>query len=458
MKSSSIVPAIIFFSLAAALPAPASAKAPFGNIADKGRVGGPGTTTPIFVENLENASASLKRLKQDSETLYSDQAALIVRVDNVRDFLNTSANRLGLISTLDADLKALEASLNTINTAATSAEAIPQAREKAKKIKDTLAPIKANVTAARQRVDAIKLKTEPIRLKLENAAGKADKVSKALWGINEGVINNMRFPISTAAGCLKKLPADKQACAGKNIDDTADAADAVAREYDRVVRALLTNPSPWLPSMNFFDPFNADLGEVDALRAEIERLSARLSELSRQLGKVNSVLGESFSFSFPYPNPSVTNPFRTSDYDVSISFKTILNGVDSIENAIEDKIGGFLWSVLNKLGVGKYVKELQDKANHAVMSALNALNVSVDLNLPNMDILAKLENAEIILSADLDALKFPEVDPGLPSFGLPDVPAGMDFGRIRTSISFFNPSGLNWKDPGVCNGAAYGCD
>ena len=422
-----------------------------------GHVGGPGTTTPQYIMDLEAASSALRTLDQDARTLYSDQAALIVRVDNIKDFLRTSANRLGLISTLDADLKALEASLVAINTAATSAEAIPQAKPKAQKIKETLAPLKANVTLARQRVDAIKAKTEPIRIKLDNAADKAEKVSKALWVVNQGAIANMRFPISIAAGCLKKLPADKQACAGKNIDNLANEVDGVVREYDRIVRMLLANPEPWLPSMHFFDPFSADLGELDSLRQEIQRIAASLKTLSAQLGKVNAVLGMEFGFSFPYPDPTLTNPFRTSDYHVSISFKTILDGVTAIENKIEDKIGGFLWGVLNELGVGKYVRQLQNEANNAVNAALSALNLDIDVNMPSLDILEKLEKAELILSADLDALHFPEIDTKLPAFGFPDVPAGINFGRIDASVNFLNPSGLEWRDVNVCDGATYGC-
>lgn len=422
-----------------------------------GHVGGPGTTTPKYIMDLDSASPALRTLDQDARTLYSDQAALIVRVDNIKDFLRTSANRLGLISTLDADLRALEAALNAIDTAATTAEAITQAKPKAQKIKETLAPLRANVTAARQRVDAIKAKTEPIRIKLDNAADKAEKVSKALWVINEGAISNMRFPISIAAGCLKKLPAEKQACAGKNIDNLANEVDEVVREYDRVVRLLLTNPEPWLPSMSFFDPFSADLNELDSLRLEIERIARSLKTLASQLGKVNAILGQEFGFTFPYPNPTLTNPFRTSNYDVSISFKTILDGATAIENKIEDKIGGFLWGVLNELGVGKYVKQLQNEANNAVNAALSALNLDIDVNMPSLDILEKLERAELILSADLDALKFPEIDTKLPAFGFPDVPAGMNFGRIDASVNFLNPSGLGWRDVNVCEGATYGC-
>lgn len=452
MKSISIAAALLAVLMLQAGDAAAKIKFP-----NTGRVGGPGTTTPQYIMDLETASSALRTLDQDARTLYSDQAALIVRVDKIKDFLHTAANRLGLISTLDADLRALEASLVTINTAATTAEAIPQAKPKAQKIKETLAPLKANVTAARQRVDAIKARTEPIRVKLDNAADKAEKVSKALWVVNEGAISNMRFPISIAAGCLKKLPADKQACAGKNIDNLANEVDGVVREYDRVVRLLLTNPEPWLPSMHFFDPFSADLAELDSLRLEIERIAKNLKGLAGQLGKVNAVLDQEFGFSFPYPNPTLTDPLRTSDYDVSISFKTILNGVTAIENKIEDKIGGFLWGVLNKLGVGKYVKQLQNEANNAVNSALSALNLDIDVNMPSLDILAKLEKAELILSADLDALHFPEIDTRLPAFGFPDVPAGINFGRIDASVNFLNPSGLEWRDANVCDGATYGC-
>lgn len=439
----------------AALWAPVSARP---HITLPGHVGGPGTTTPQYIMDLESASSALRKLDQDSRVLYDHQDKLIDRVYDLKTNLQTTADRLGMLTTLDEDLKKLEAAVNAVYTAAETAEAIPQAREKAKKIKASMATAKANVTAARKRMDAIVAKTEPIRKKLASAAEKAGKVETALTLVNDGPIVNMRFPIAIAAGCVKKIPAPKHDCAVKNTDDTALKVDAVVLEYDRVVQLLLTNPQPWLPSVSFLDPFNANLNVVDKLRADMEALLKRLNTLASQLGKLNDVLDRSFSFSFPYPDPTLENPVRISHYEVKIGFRTIINGANAIEDAIEKALSKTLWTVLKGLGVSKYVHELQDKANSAVDELLRAVNFNVDVNLPSLAALDKLEALLPSLDAQLDGLKFPEINLDTPAFGFPNVKPGVDFRDIKASASFFNPSGLMPGKGDLCKGVTFGCN
>jgi len=449
----------ISFLAALAFTAPASALPPFAK--RPWIIGGPGTTTPQYIMDLESASAALKKLDQDSRTLYTDQDALIERVYNIKTTLQTTADRLGILTTLDSDLKKLEASVNAAYTAAETAETIPQAREKAKKMKATLGTAKANVTAARTRMDAIVAKTEPLRQKMEKAAGIAGKVQTGLTVVNEGPIAKMRFPISVAAGCVNKIPAPRHDCAAKNIDDTAADVDAVVVEYDRVVKLLLTNPEPWLPSVSFLDPFKANLDAVDKLRADMEKLAKQLEGLTSNLKKLNAVLDQSFGFSFPYPDPTITNPIRTSTCHVDIGFKTIIQGVGKIEDEIEDKIGKTLYKVLETIGVRKFVDQLKDKADSAVNALMRAINFDITVNLPSLAPLDQLEKLLPGLDAKLDGLKFPEIDLDTPAFGFPEVKPGIDFRKIKISAGFFNPSGLmpdKANMPHICDGAAFGCN
>jgi len=426
-----------------------------------GHVGGPGTTTPKFVEDYNQEqklkSDALKRLDSDSTALYSDQLSLMSRVRNIQDFLDTTAARLGMLSTLDADLKKLEKAVNAVYAAAQSAEAIPQAREKAKKVKETLAPTKANVTAARERMDKIVARTEPLRRKLETAAEKAGQLNEGLWALNQGVVQQIPSVTGVANRCLLRADAAKKPCISNSLDTKANDIDKVVLEYDRVVRLLLTNPGPWLPSVDFFSPFGAELTAIDAMRDELERLTRRLEGLASQLEKLNAVLDRSFSFSFPYPNPTLTNPLRTSDYEVSVSFNTIIKGVDAIETEIEHILSSFLWSILKELGLKQYVDKLIHEANKAVNYAMDLVPFDTDINLPSLDALTPFENALAELEADVNAIKIPQVGEQLPGFGLPNVASGINFGSISGSFRFFNPSGLYWSEPDLCIGATYGC-
>lgn len=459
MKIKLLAAAAAFAALT--LCAPYGEAKPFKKPRMPGQTGGPGTTTPKFVEDYyqeqQKESDALKRLNADAKTLDGDQLALMGRVRNVQDFLDTTASRLGMLSTLDADLKKLETAINTVYTAAETAEAIPQAREKAKKVKETLAPAKANVTAARQRLDKIVAKTEPLRRKLETAAERAGQLNEGLWLLDQGVITQIPNATAIANRCLLRSPEAIQPCVSRTLDSKADEVDRIVREYDKAVLLLLSNPGDWLPSVEFFNPFGAELTAIDAMRADLERLVGRLEALTSQLGTLNAVLDRSFSFKFPYPDPAWDNPIRTSDYKVSVSFRTIIKGVDAIESEIESILSSFLWDVLKGLGVGKYVKMLQDAADDAVNYALNLVHFDVNLDLPSMASLDPFENALAELEADINGIKIPTVGENLPNFGMPSVPAGVNLGGINGSFRFFSPNGWEWNAPGICDGVTYGC-
>lgn len=452
MKNINVSVLILALALQAA---PCAAKSPISGLPP--RIGGPGTATPQYIMDLEDASAALRKLDKDSRELYAHQDDLIVRVHDIEEFLDTSASRLGLLSTIDADLKKLEASLRAADSAAAAAEAVPQAREKAKQLRAGISASLKNVTAARTRMDAIVARTEPIRIKLAAAADKAGKLRLALYAVNSGAIGNMRFPIAIASGCLKKMPADRRACAYPKVDDAAAKADAVVLEYDRVVRALLYKPEPWLPSMRFFDPFSAELGDLDALRLEIERIMRETAKLTDKLGALAKVMDASFSFSFPYPNPTLDNPLRTSDYEVSIGFKTIIDSANAIEHEIEKKISGFLWGVLKELGVAKYVRELEAKANSAANKLMEAVPFSLNVELPSLAPIDAFEASIADLLAKVDGLSLPELDTALPGYGLPGVSPGFAFADIDAAFKFISPNGFDVMNPKACDGVSYGC-
>jgi len=396
-------------------------------------------------DKLKESLSPLGFLAADSNALYSDQSALIHRVKDIQTFLSVSANALGVLTTVDTDLQKLEVSAKALYGTAEAAAAIPQAREKAQKVKTTLAATLKNITAARQRMDAIVAKTEPVRVKMAAAAERARQLELGLTGLNSVVY---LIPSATAnvEKCLAKLPEDKLACAKTNVEATAIKVDYAVVEYDRVVKVLIYTPEGWLPSMNFFDPFSADMRAIEKLREDIEALYARVEKLSKELSGLNAVLDRNFSFGFPYPNPTWTNPARMSNYDVSIGFRTIIQGANTIQDRIQDVLSGFLWGILKGLGVGGYVNYLIDQANNAVNALMDLVGFDVALDLPDMSPLDAFGNIEAQLMVDLDALKFPAVGADLPGFGFPGVGTGFNFGILSGSF------------PSACNAAAYGCN
>jgi hypothetical protein len=423
--------------------------------AGAGQFGGPGggDNLPIVSGPGDSAgkgpSVRVTALETASKTLCYDQAKLVKRVDTVQTTLQTSAYALGALSVLESDLTALEASVKTLYAAAQTAEAIPQSREKAKPIREALGTAKDKITKARAAMTAITLKTEPVRLKLQSAADKAEKIESALTTANAAPCGTPPI-LKALTRCLNS--SSKQACASARVDRAAASVEKVYLEYDEAIQPLIANPVDWIPPVDFVNPFNADMQAIDQLRREIEALTQRLDTLAGQLAKLNAVLDQEFGFSFPYPNPKLDDPFRVSYANVKISGRTILQGADEIQRAIERYLGGFLWGVLKGIGVDKYVRQLQDDCNSALDAAMKAVHFDIDVNLPSMDVLDRFKADELVLETSLDALKLPTVNLNVPGFGLPGMPTVSLYNTLKT----LNPYGLEIPfDP--CKTAEMGC-
>ncbi len=434
-------------------PAPVEEQADDG---DQGLLQAP-SGSKWYIEELKTASDAVRKLNDDGQTLYRDQAQLISRVETIRDFLDTSANRLGLLETIDSDLKQTEKALKALDKAAAAAEAIPQARAKAKNLRASLGATLKKITSARERMDSVVAKTKPAREKLETAASRAEKLRLALWGVNEGVVAKMPIALGAAAYCVRQTPDDKRPCAQRKVDDKCSAVNPVVGEYDRVVKALIYTPEPWLPSMSFFNPFSAELDELEKLREEVAALRSRVEKLEHELHGLLSLLNKKFGFSFPYPNPTWTNPARISHYHVSVSFSKIVDGANAIEREIEHILSGFLWKVLKRLGVGKYINDLKAQAEHEANRMMKAVHFDIDLGLPDFGPLDPFEKAIVNLPGAIDLLNFPSLDLSLPGFGLPGVNPGLSFGDLEPSLKFFSPNGLLPNMPKPCDGLNYGC-
>ena len=390
-----------------------------------------------------STSSILRTLDRDSATLCRDQATLIHRVETIKTTLALTANGLALISVLEADIKALDLSVEALYRTAQAAEAIPQARPKVKPIKESLTAARASIKSARTTMAAITAKTEPVRLKLKTAADAAEKVEMGFTAAN--IIPCSTLPTITGAikGCLATLKDPKKACVSGQVDRNAGSVDDLVKDYDSAVRVLIYHPEVSLPNVDFANPFNEDLKALETLRAQLNALTSRLDGLSGKLSALNAVLDQNFSFSFPYPDPTLTDPLRFSNYTVNIGFRTIIEGSNAIQREIENRLSGFLWGILKGLGVNSYIESLQNAANGAVNALLDAVNFDVDVNLPSLDALNALNLDEVVLESGLDAFK---ISTGIVNLG--------DLDRLPGRL---NHMGLSLDDPDFCANYASGC-
>lgn len=404
------------------------------------------------------AKRNMMLLEYSAKTLCKDQNKLINRVDNIQTTLRTASYALGALSVLEKDLRVLEASVDTLYAAAQAAEAIPQSREKARPIRESLATARTNVKKARASMTAITLKTEPVRVKLVSAADKADKVETALKAVNT-------VPCGTAGvlkaidKCVAAMPDDKQACVYRPLATYTGIVHKAFTDYDTAIQPLISSPADWMPAVDFVNPFTGDMRKLDQLRAEIEALNSRVDELARQLSKFTDVLNREFGFSFSYPDPKWDDPLHTSDCDVKVSARVIIQGADAIQRAIERYIGGFLWGVLRNLGVDKYVRQLQNAANGAIEEAMKVVHFDMDVNVPSLDIVDTFVADELVLENALDALNIPTADVKAPGLGLPGFPVDLTPEKLADHIYSITPYGLHAPEvPNFCESLGKRCN
>lgn len=396
--------------------------------------GGGGKNQP---EAVVREVKKIDKLDLSAAALCSDQAKLIKRVDTIKDTMHTSAKALGALTAMNTTLKAMEASADTLYLAAQTAETIPQSREKAKPIRESLEKTRNGIKSVRQTMTAITLKTEPMRKKLEAAADKAKQLEEGLRTVNT-VPCHTRSVTRLARQCIYDTAEKSRTCVARTVAARADDLTRIYDDYDSVVRPLIADPLDWIPSVDFVNPFTADMQAIDELQKKLDGLREDLDTLANQFKPLTDVLDRKFGFSFPYPDPTLSDPFRFSDCEVKVKGRTIIEGAAAIQAEIERYLSEYLWSILRGLGVDGYVRKLENAFNSAVNEAMKNIPFHLDVNLPSLNVLENFKADELIFEEALEKLNIPEVKPDLPGLGLPGMPKGMSLPQLNSDLKKFH--------------------
>lgn len=396
--------------------------------------GGGGKNQP---EAVTREVKKIDGLDLSATALCNDQRKLIARVETVKDTMRTSARALGALTAMNTTLKAMEASADTLYLAAQTAETIPQSREKAKPIREALEKTRKGIKSARETMTAITLKTEPIRKKLEAAADKANRLEEGLRAVNT-VPCRTRTVTRLARQCIYDTEEKHRTCVARTVAGRADDLARIYDDYDSAVRPLIADPLDWIPSVDFVNPFNADMQAIDALQRKLDGLREDLDALAEQFRPLTDVLDRDFGFSFPYPDPKLDDPFNFSDCNVKVKGRTIIEGAAAIEAAIERYLSEYLWGILRGLGVDGYVRKLESAFNSAVTEAMKRIHFDLDVSLPSLDVLETFKTDELILEEALNKLNLPEPNPDLPGLGLPGMPKGISLPQLNSDFKKFH--------------------
>jgi predicted nucleic acid-binding Zn-ribbon protein len=355
-------------------------------------------------------SKSVTQLSKDTASLSTTLDIYIKTTQKVDSTLLNVKGMLEVPQELSADLEQLISGIKTVRTLLTTASVVPQIRSKANAMLKSIGGLEKQIIDAKKKIDEFDKKIAPLREKI-------DKIEKRLKkAIDAAIIFKKRLQEFVAAlqgadKCISSWPeGDFKKDLQADFDKTADASDKWIKGLDASLQAVIKKLNDIEGSLEKkIEPL---LAPIDEIENQVADLRKKLQGIVKPLQAVINKLNQGFSFSFRYPNPTWKNPFRTSHYKVTISMRIIIQGANAIEREIERILSKTLWKILETLGVGQFVKQLQNQANKALSSVLSALHLDFNIQIPGLSKLAgaltNLSDALTALTAQLDLDLDPE--------------------------------------------------
>ncbi|HEX8964064.1 MAG TPA: hypothetical protein VF801_13765 [Rhodocyclaceae bacterium] len=393
------------------------------------------------------AHPQLIQLENDSSQLYKDQGQLIGRVGRDQTALSLSAKALGLLTTTAASVAAADTEITELQQVAQAMADMPEKdiSEVGNQILGVLRPMKAQLHAANTRLGPIAKAAEPIREKLKLLATGAETLKTDLTNVNNLIVFNLTPLSNVVDGCLAfNVPLPVLDCSNRRVSDAASQTDKAVLEYDRVVRLLLTSPDVSLPDMEvLLAPLNIEIDALVALAQDIDKLRRQLDALSHDLKDLRALIDGSFCFKFPAFG---------RHHDVCVGFKTIMSGGEAIEKEIEHLLSKELWKALKVLGVKHFIHDLQNDAEKALHSVLGVIERDLNLKVPDIAVLGRVESALEGLAKKLPNINYPTMNLKLPSFGLPHIRVDIDLRWLPQFLGTFTGIG-----PASCSPVWAGC-
>jgi len=355
-------------------------------------------------------SKSVTQLSKDTASLSTTLDIYIKTTQKVDSTLLNVKGMLEVPQELSADLEQLISGIKTVRTLLTTASVVPQIRSKANAMLKSIGGLEKQIIDAKKKIDEFDKKIAPLREKI-------DKIEKRFKkAIDAAIIFKKRLQEFVAAlqgadKCISSWPeGDFKKDLQADFDKTADASDKWIKGLDASLQAVIKKLNDIEGSLEKkIEPL---LAPIDEIENQVADLRKKLQGIVKPLQAVINKLNQEFSFSFRYPNPTWKNPFRTSHYKVTISMRIIIQGANAIEREIERILSKILWKILETLGVGQFVKQLQNQANKALSSVLSALHLDFNIQIPGLSKLAgaltNLSDALTALTAQLDLDLDPE--------------------------------------------------
>lgn len=355
-------------------------------------------------------SQSEDKLKADIGDLKSTLDTYITNGNALHTDIQTAIDVLDALNTLATGLKGLDNAMETATDLLAYAEDIPETSEKATQLDNKIEKIHPGVENADQKVGALNKTLTPVRTKLTSFNPKLENAVKSAVRFQTAMVQYSQI-IDQAQKCISSLPDGKaKDDLQAKLDQLSDKSDGAVVDLNRLLQAPIKAIKAADDEIqNKIAPFQAKLQQVER---GVDALLTSLTDVISPLQDLERVLNASVCTRFPYWNP--LHPTHIRHYDLCMSVREARQGIDEIKHMIEKIVGKTLYKFVEKFGIEKLARDLQDKANEAMKPILDRLHLDFDVSVPGLDgldnLLAGLDNEFSVLSADIDGISLPSDD------------------------------------------------
>lgn len=290
--------------------------------------------------------------------------------------------KLALPGKLASDLTQLDTLLDSSKTLLNAASLVPDLQSATSVMIDgintTQPPVQSAQAAATNFDNGLKPIDDPVNAlqgTVNTLAGDIGRFQQGLAGYVNGVTRVQQCIAGQPAAARQKLQDALDKLAGASTASIANVNRALGATAGTVTTLTQTVEGNLHPA---FDPINA-------IESAIAGLSTSLQGVEGPLKDIGRLLTESFSVSFPYPNPDKTHWFRISHYTLRIKMTTILNGAEKIEQEIEHILSGFLYKVAKLFGLERLINDLVSQADKATKKVIDTLHLDFTVKIPGLD-------------------------------------------------------------------------
>jgi len=235
-------------------------------------------------------------------------------------------------------------------------------------LEPVLDKVESNLKTAKSTTEKVMKVTEPVKKKVIAIEKQSNKIKKALSSLEEKAVKPTRHKTQEINECLGGYEKDsgKPCSIQKHVFELADNTKPGVDDVNDRLSELETAVRRANKALDSLPKVGTEITSLSDLIKELGDYQANLDPLYDKLKELKNQLDKKVGFSFPYPTPTFDNPLKMSYKKFRISVYDGLHGYGYIKNLIKKYLSDTLYKVLDGLGIGKYIKQIQDEAKKAV--------------------------------------------------------------------------------------------